>query len=104
MGSPLGPVLGNISVVELERTITPFLIVKIKLWKRFVDNTITFVKTNEIKNVLWSWNSYYSNIQFTMETEQNSEIPFLDVLLIRNLETITTIVYRKVTNADIYIN
>ena len=39
-----------------------------------------------------------------METEQNSEIPFLDVLLIRNLETITTIVYRKVTNADIYIN
>ena len=39
-----------------------------------------------------------------METEQNSEIPFLDVLLIRNLETITTIVYRKVTNTDIYIN
>ena len=39
-----------------------------------------------------------------METEQNSEIPFLDVLLIRNLETITTIFYRKVTNTDIYIN
>ena len=52
MGSPLGPVLGNIFVVELERTITPFLIVKIKLWKLFVDDTITFVKTNEIKNVL----------------------------------------------------
>ena len=39
-----------------------------------------------------------------METEQNSEIPFLDVLLIRNLETITTIFYRKVTNTDICIN
>ena len=40
-----------------------------------------------------------------MEIEQNDQIPFLkhliDVLLRRNLETISTIVYRKVTNADI---
>ena len=50
------------------------------LWKRYVDDTITFVKTDEIKNVLSSFNSYYSNIQFTMEIEQNSQIPFLDVL------------------------
>ena len=30
-GSPLGPVLDNIFMVELERTIIPFLIDKIKL-------------------------------------------------------------------------
>ena len=39
-----------------------------------------------------------------MEIEQNSQISFLDVLLICNLETISTTVYRKVTNTDIYIN
>ena len=33
-----------------------------------------------------------------MEIEQSSQIPFLDVLLIRNLETISTTVYRKVNN------
>ena len=39
-----------------------------------------------------------------MEIDQNNQIPFLDVLLIHNKETISTTVYRKVTNKDIYIN
>ena len=38
-----------------------------------------------------------------MEIEKNSQIPFSDALLIRNLETISTTVYRKVTNTDIYL-
>ena len=104
MGSPLGPVLANIFMVELERAIIPSLSDKIKLWKRYVDDTIAFVKTDEIKNVLSSLNSYYSNIQFTMEIEQNNQIPFLDVLFIRNMETSSTTVYRKITSTDIYIN
>ena len=104
MGSPLGPVLENIFMVELERTIISSLSDKIKLWKRYVDDTIAFVKTDEINNVLSYLNSCYSNIQFTMEIEQNNQIPFLDVLLIRKVEKISTTVYRKVTNTDIYIN
>ena len=39
-----------------------------------------------------------------MEIEQNNQIPFLDVLLILNVEKINTTVYRKVTNTNIYIN
>ena len=82
MSSPLGSVLANIFMAELERTIIPCLRDKIKLWKRYADDTITFAKTDEIKNVLSSLNSYYSNIQFTMGIEQNNQIPFSDVLLI----------------------
>ena len=67
MGFPLGPVLANIFVVELERTIIPSFSDKIKRWKRYVDDTSTFVKTDEIKDVLSSLNSCYSNILFTME-------------------------------------
>ena len=67
MGFPLGPVLANIFMVELERTIIPSFSDKIKLWKRYVDDTSTFVKTDEIKDVLSSLNSCYSNILFTME-------------------------------------
>ena len=104
MDSRLGPVLANIFMVELERTIIPSLSDKIKFWKRYVDGTIVFVKTNKINNILSSLNSYYSNIQFTMEIEQNNKIPFLVVLLIRHVETISTNVYRKVTNTDFYIN
>ena len=39
-----------------------------------------------------------------MEIEKTNKIPFLDDLLIRNVESISTTVYRKVTNAGIYIN
>ena len=39
-----------------------------------------------------------------MEIEQNSQFPFQNVLLIRNMEKISTTVYRKVTNTYIYIN
>ena len=51
MGSLFGPFLVNIFMVELERTIVPSLSDKIKLWKRYVDETIDFFKTEEIKNV-----------------------------------------------------
>ena len=51
MGSLFGPFLVNIFMVELERTIVPSLSEKIKLWKRYVDETIDFFKTEEIKNV-----------------------------------------------------
>ena len=67
MGFPLGPVLANIFIAELEKTIMPSFSDKIKLWKRYVDDTSTFVKTDEIKDVLSSLNSCYSNIIFTME-------------------------------------
>ena len=36
-----------------------------------------------------------------MKTEQNNQIPFLDVLLLRNVETIRTTVYRNVINTDL---
>ena len=40
MGSPLGPVLANIFMVELEKIIIPKLEKDVKLWRRFVDDTI----------------------------------------------------------------
>ena len=98
MGCPLGLDLINIFMVELEGIIIPSLSNKIKLWKRYVDDTIAFVKTDEIMNVLSSLNSHYSNIQFTMEIEQSNQIPFLDVLLIRNVKRVSTTLYCYVTN------
>ena len=43
MGHALGPVLANIFMAALERTIIPSLSDKIELWKRYVDDTIAFV-------------------------------------------------------------
>ena len=104
MGSPPGPVLANIFMVELERNIIPTLSNDILLWERYVDDTIYFTKLTSISKVLETLNSYHTNIKFTFEIESENKISFLDVLLIRSNSLISTKVYRKNTNTDIYIN
>ena len=104
MDSPLGPVLANIFMVELERNIIPKLSNDISLWKRYVDDTICFIKLTSINKVLETLNSYHKNIKFTIEIETENKISFLDVLLIHSNSLISTKVYRKNTNTDIYIN
>ena len=42
MGSPLGPVLANIFMVELENQLVPKMSDNVGLWERYVDDTFTF--------------------------------------------------------------
>ena len=105
MGSPLGPVLANIFMVELERLVTPTLMDKMKCWTRYVDDTLCYIKTDSIDYVLKILNGFHKNTQFTYEVERDSKISFLNVLVIRDSNNkITTTVYRKSTNNDIYLN
>ena len=73
-------------------------------WKRFVDDTITCIKTTSIPHVIKVLNTFHSNIQFTYEEERDGKIPFLDVLLIRKNDAFETAVYRKPTNKGIYLH
>ena len=104
MGSPLGPALANIFMVELQRNIIPTICNDILLWKRYVDGTFCLLKLTSINKVLGTLNSYQTNIKFTIEIETENKTSFVDVLLIRNNSLISNKVYRKNTNADIYIN
>ena len=74
------------------------------LWIRYVDNTICFIKLTFFNKVLGTFNSYYKNIRFIIEIETENKISFLDALLIRNNSLISTKVYQKNANTDIYIN
>ena len=104
MGSPLGPVLSEIFMVELENSLVPTLNESMTLWRRFVDDTKTFVKNDSIAYVLDQLNSFHEQIQFTYEVEHNNKLPFLHVLLIKNAYNIDTTVYRKSANTDAYLN
>ena len=102
MEFPLGPVLANIFMVELEQNTIPTLSKDISLWRRYVD-TICFVHSNRISHVLESLNSFHSNIKFTIQIEKENKIAFLDILLMRYKELIST-VYCKKKKTDLYIN
>ena len=49
-------------------------------------------------------NTLHQNIKFTMEEECNEELAFLDILLKRNIEKISVLVYRKNTHTDQYLH
>ena len=67
IGSPLGPVIAGIFIAVIKLS---------------------------IEHVLSIFNCFHQNIEFTYELEQNGQINFLDVLLIRTNDTLQTTIYR----------
>ena len=104
MRSLLGLVLAGIFMVELETSIIPYLGRSLLKWKRYVGDTFRYVKIGTVNDTVNKLNGFNQNIQFTYELEKNNKLAFLDVLLIRNKDTIETTVSRKQTNSDIYLN
>ena len=104
MSSPLGPVLADIFMIELENSLLPNLTKYITFWKRYVDYTIFFVKTGTTEFIISVLNSFDKNIQFMFEEENDETISFLDILINRKRNNITTRVYRKSTCNDTYLN
>ena len=105
MGSPLEPVLTNIFKVELEQSVIPTPMDKMKCWTRFVDDTLSYIKTDSMDHVLKMLNGFHRNIQSIYEVERHSKISFLDLLVILDASNnIRTTVYRKSTNNDICLN
>ncbi|KFD49714.1 hypothetical protein M513_09411 [Trichuris suis] len=72
--------------------------------KRYVDDVFAIRKRGTEESFLKILNLEFPNlITFTIETEVEGKIPFLDTLIIRRQERIKTTVYRKRTNSDKYV-
>ena len=85
MGSSLGPVLADIFMTELEKTLLPDIYIRyIKFWRRYVHDTISYVEIGSINHVLCLLNSFDENRKFIFESGEKGTLPFLDVLLCRN--------------------
>ena len=90
-------------MVELERSLVPKLSNYIKFWKRFVDNTITFANTETIEIAFYCIEQLILTFNSPMKQE-NSKLPFLDVILCHKDNKLVCSIYRKSTNNDIYMN
>ena len=58
MGLPLGPVLANIFMVELERSVTSTLMVKMSCWTKYMNDSLFYVKKDSIEHVLKMLNGF----------------------------------------------
>ncbi|CAH8546582.1 unnamed protein product [Heterobilharzia americana] len=96
MGSPLGPLLADIYVIE---NLAGDLIAKVPLYKRYVDDIIVIYETHEdMACLLNGLNAVQTHISLTCEKENNNPLPFLDILISRREDgSIRRSVYRKPT-------
>ena len=77
-----------------------------KVWKRYVDDTFVIWQhgSPSKQSFLEHLNNQRDSIKFTMEEEQDNRIAFLDVLVQREGLKMSSLVYRKATHTDRYLN
>ena len=105
MGSPISPIVANLYMEDLETKAIQSAQNPPSFWRRFVDDTLTIMKSPQIESFLQHLNSIDHNIQFTKEDSRpDGSMPFHDILIIpREDGSLKTTVYRKPTHTDLYL-
>jgi hypothetical protein len=105
MGSPLSSILSEIYLNSFENNhifTNNKLASKIVFYKRYVDDTFVIFNGNsrQIQLLNNHLNSISPSLQFTLETEQDRSINFLDLTIIKNNNSLSFRIYRKPTTTD----
>ena len=104
MGSPVSPVVANLCMEVIEESAIAASTTPPKVWKRYVDDSFVIIKKHSVSKFHDTLNAVDPKISFTLETENNGQISFLDTLITRKNGTITIGVYRKTTHTDRYLD
>ena len=103
MGSPLSPIIADITLQDLEKRALNSLLFKPLFYYRYVDDIICAVHINDLDSLLNNFNSIHEKLQFIIEIGHN-KINFLDVQLIINNNNITFNWFHKPTFSKRYLN
>jgi len=108
MGTPLAAIFAEVFMGHFDEQHLPALLnnkdSKLLTWRRYVDDTFTIFKNDAnaagIRQLL---NTFHPCIKFTIESEIDGAIPFLDVELIPYDNSFDTKVYRKKTTTELML-
>ena len=104
MGGPPSSIVSEIYMQATETTTLTTTSHLPKVWGRHVDDVFSIRRKSNLHDFFQHINSLHPKTKFTMETEQNSQLPFLDTLIQRNSDnTISVRVYRKPRHTDQYL-
>ena len=104
MRSPVSPVVANLCLEVIEESAIAVPITPPKVWKRYVDDSFVIIKEHSVSKFHDTLNAVDPKISFTIETENNGQISFLDTLITRKNGAVTISVYRKPTHTDRYLD
>lgn len=98
MGAILSPLIANVVMDDVfDRIIAPL---NLPFYYIYVDDSVSAMKRELIPVTLELLNGYNSNIKFNAEVENNSQLPFLDTLLIKSGHEIITDLYTKPSKSN----
>ena len=104
IGSVISPMLAEIVMEDLERSIFERLGFVLPFYFRYVD-TLLCVPLDKLQMVIDTFNDYHSRIQFTHQMERNNRISFLDFEIIKlDNGKIVSNWYRKSTYSGRLLN
>ena len=106
MGSPMSPILVNF-IKKFKEEAIKSRTHKPSVWLWYIDDTFVIWnhEDKELNIFLRHLNSLHSNIEFTMEIEADSSLPFLDVLVTwKENQKLGHTVFRKHTHTDRYLH
>ena len=78
MGSPASPVIANLFMAKLEEKALNSFKERQKLWYRYIDDIISIMKAKVGEELLAHLNDQHPSISFTVEREENDQLPFMD--------------------------
>ena len=103
-GSPLPQtqvvVVTNLVIENIEERALSSFHTPPRFWRRYRDDICTALS----QDLVTSFHQHLNSIHFTVKKESSGQMPFLDVLLMREEDgTVSTLVYRKPTHTDQYL-
>jgi hypothetical protein len=108
MGAPTSAILAEIFIQYLEHIDILKLLQKHHIldYYRYVDDILIIYYENytNIDNTLADFNAIHFNIQYTIETQTDNKINYLDITIENKNNTFTFDIYRKPTATDIIIH
>ena len=105
MGSPVSVVAADLVMEDVESRALSTYPQPPKFWKQYVDDTCSVLKAHYVDDFHRHINTIEATIQFTAERESDTQLAYLDVLVIQNHNRIlATNVYRKPTHTDRHLD
>ncbi|UYV76263.1 ACSF2 [Cordylochernes scorpioides] len=71
--------IAEIVMCAIDTWITSLYPEDIIIYRRYIDDIFCICTDSQISHILASLNSYHTNINFTVEKENNGILPFLDI-------------------------
>ena len=100
MGSQPAPPLANIWLSKFEQLIKD----DAKLYERYMDDILRTIKRSLIEAKLQEINKLHQKLKFTIETEKDGRIPFLDLCIIHSDKKLSSTWYCKPTDTGLILN